>query len=139
MAAESTSSNHCLPNVKYLPYIQLRVILWHILATGDTQNPHPLIIFQSCEKLRCDEEVLAGVFLASNLHHAFVHHALIPWIHALVDLIHDSERCSGQCLQGHQVEDGRHRALATRLPVGIEKLQGFIFSVVILLTHALHQ
>lgn len=41
-------------------------------------------------------------------------------VHALVDLVDQPEGCACQTLQGHEVEDGRNSALATRLPVVIE-------------------
>jgi hypothetical protein len=58
-----------------------------------------------------------------------VHHALVARIHALVDLVYHAEGRAREGLQGHEVEDGRDGALAAGLPVLVEELEGFVFSV----------
>lgn len=107
------------------------MILGHVLPALDTQHLHPAIIPQAREELRRDEEVLARVLAARDLHHALVHHALVARVHALVDLVDDAERCAREGLQGHEVEDGGDGALAAGLPVLVEELKGFVFSVII--------
>jgi hypothetical protein len=90
------------------------------------------VVLKVIEQLRSDEKVLACMFGASNVDHAgvnesagwmlvstglkqnrWVYEPLIAWIHALVDLVNDAERRSGQTLQRHEVEDGRHSAFTT--------------------------
>ena len=49
-------------------------------------------------------------------------------VHALVDLVNQSERRAGQTLQGHEVEDCRDGTLATGLPVVVEDGERFGFT-----------
>lgn len=69
------------------------------------------------------------MFSAGNLHHALMHHALVARVHALVDLVDDTEGRLGHGLQGHEVENGGDGSLATGLPVGVELLQLLVFPV----------
>lgn len=98
-----------------------------MLTTGDTQDAHTLVIPQAGEQFGRDEEILARVLAAGDFDHAFVYHALVAWVHALVDLVNDSKRRLRHGLQRHQVEDGRDCPLAARLPVLVELLKRLVF------------
>lgn len=100
-------------------------------TTRNAQDPHAPIVSQAREQLRRDEEVLARILLARDFHHAFVHQTLVAGIHALVDLVDDAEGCAGERLQGHEVEDGGDGTFAAGLTVGVEELEGFVFSVIV--------
>lgn len=64
------------------------------------------MILEPVEQLWRDEEVLARMLAAGNVHHTFVYHPLVAWIHALIDLVYHPEGRSSQGLQRHEVEDG---------------------------------
>jgi hypothetical protein len=49
-------------------------------------------------------------------------------VHALVDLIDQSERRARQTLQRHKVEDGGDGTLAARLPMVVENRERFRFT-----------
>lgn len=66
---------------------------------------------------------------AGNLDHAFVDHALVAGVHALVDLVDDAEGGLGHGLEGHEEEDGGDGALAAGLAMSVELLEGFVFSI----------
>lgn len=100
-----------------------------MLPAGDAKHPHLGIVPQAREQLGSDEEVLARVLAAGNFDHALVDHALVAGVHALVDLVDDAEWGLGHGLEGHEEEDGGDGALATGLAVGVELLEGFVFSV----------
>jgi hypothetical protein len=108
--------------------IHALIVLRHVLTTCNAQDFHSLVITKTCEQLWGDEEVLACVLLASNLNHAFVNHPLVARVHALIDLIDNTERSSSHRLQGHEVENGRDGTFAARLTMCIELLQCFAFS-----------
>ncbi len=91
-----------------------------MLATGNAQHAHPTIIFEAVQQLGRDEEVLRSMFLAGDVDHAGVNHALVARVHALVDLVDDAEGGPRQGLQSHEVEDCRHGPLAAGLPVRVE-------------------
>lgn len=99
-----------------------------MLAAGDAQDAHLGVVAQAREQLGRDEEVLARVLAAGNLHHALVHHALVARVHALVDLVDDAEGRLGHGLKRHEVEDGRHGALAAGLAVRCELLESFVLA-----------
>lgn len=99
-----------------------------MLTTRDAQDAHLGIVPQAREELGRDEEVLAGVLAAGNLDHALVDHALVAGVHALVDLVDDAEGGLGHGLEGHEVEDGGDGAFAAGLAVGVELLEGFVFT-----------
>lgn len=99
-----------------------------MLAARDAMDLHLGMELEVVEEFGRDEEVLAGVLLARNVDHAFVHHALVARVHALVDFVDDAERGPREVLERHEVEDGRHGALAARLPVRVEDGKGFVFT-----------
>jgi hypothetical protein len=70
------------------------------------------------------------MLFASNLDHAFVDHSFITGVHALVDLIDNTEWSSCHGLKRHKIEDCGNRAFATRLSMLVQKLKRLIFSVV---------
>lgn len=69
-------------------------------------NHHPLMIFQAWKELWRNQEVLAGVLTARDVHHALVDHSFVARIHTLIDLVDDSERCARKGLECHEVENG---------------------------------
>jgi hypothetical protein len=87
-----SSNCHCPFQSDHPPYVEKLVVVRHVLSTGYTEDLHTRVILQTSEQLRGDQEILARVFVASNLDHAFVDHAFITWIHALIDLIDNTER-----------------------------------------------
>ena len=87
----SSCTNNSSPKADNLPNIKLSIILRHVLATGNTQDLHPPIVPQASEQLRRDEEILRSVFLASNFHHTLMNHSFVARVHALIDLIDDTE------------------------------------------------
>jgi hypothetical protein len=104
-----------------------------VLAAGDAENTHLGVVTEAGEEFGCDEEVLAGVLATGNLDHAFVNHALVARVHALVDLVDDAEGGLGHGLEGHEVEDGGDGAFATGLAMGGELLERFVFTKEVLL------
>ena len=62
------------------------------------------------------------MFFASDFNHAFVYHALVARVHALIDLIDDAEWCAGHGLKGHEIEDGRDGTFASGLALCVENL-----------------
>jgi hypothetical protein len=123
----ATSQNGFL-DANDLRNIHTLIVLRHVLTTCNAQDFHSLVIPKTCKQLWGDEEVLACVLLASNLNHAFVNHPLVARVHALIDLIDNTERSSSHRLQGHEVENGRDGTFAARLTMCIELLQCFAFS-----------
>lgn len=99
--------------------IQLPMISRHVLPTGNAMNLHVLMIRQSRQQLRRDQEVLARVLGAGDLHHAGVDETLVARVHALVNLVDDAEGRTGERLQGHEEEDGADGTLAAGLAVGV--------------------
>lgn len=113
-------------NTDELPEVELATLGGHVLARGDAEDAHALVVAQAGEQLGRDEEVLRRVLAAGDLDHALVHHALVARVHALVDLVDDAERRLRHRLQRHQVEDGRHGALAARLAVLVQLLERLV-------------
>lgn len=72
--------------------VERAAVGWHVLPTRDDERPHPTMVLEAWKELGRDEEVLARVLVARDLDHATVHHALVPRVHALVDLVDDAER-----------------------------------------------
>lgn len=68
------------------------------------------------------------MFLAGDVNHAGVDHALVARVHALVDLVDDAERRTCEGLQRHEVEDCGHSPLAAGLPVRVQNGEGFRFA-----------
>ena len=99
-----------------------------MLAAGDTQDLHALVVPQAGEQLGCDKEVLRRVLVARDLDHALMHHALVARVHALVDLVDDAEWRLRHGLERHEVENGGHGALAAGLAVLVELLQRLVLS-----------
>jgi hypothetical protein len=89
---------------------------------------HALMILQAGEKLGRNKEVLRCILAAGDIHHALVYHSLVSWVHALIDLVHNTERSSGQGLESHEVEDCADGALAARLTVRVEEGELFVFT-----------
>lgn len=119
--------------------IQFLALAGHVFPAGNAENPHLGIVPQPREELRRDEEVLGRVLTAGDFHHAFVDHALVAGVHALIDLVDDAERGLSHGLEGHEVEDGGDSALATRLAMGVELLKLFIFAArMSVLIHVVH-
>lgn len=87
----STRHHHPPPISQHRPQIQHAALLRHELATRNTQDLHMSIIPQSRQQLRRDEEILARMLLTRDLDHAFVDHALVARVHALVDFVDDAE------------------------------------------------
>ena len=56
------------------------------------------------------KEVLRCVGLTGNIDELSVYHSFVARIHALIDLIHDSERRLCQGLKRHQVQNRRYGA-----------------------------
>jgi hypothetical protein len=54
-------------------------------------------------------------------------------VHALVDLVDESERCAGETLQGHEIEYGGDGALAAGLAVVVKHGKWFGFARMIVL------
>lgn len=80
-------------------------VIGHVLATGDAEYAHALVVIETREELGRDKEVLARMFVARNLDHAPVHHALVSGVHSLVDLVDDAEGGLRHGLQCHEEED----------------------------------
>jgi hypothetical protein len=122
-------------------------ILRHIFARSNAVDGHLGVELKAAEKFGRDEEVLApasAVFTgggAGNGDQACVDEAgvyvscvvsfgawerergdqpFVARVHALVDLVDESERCTGETLQSHEIEDGRNSALAAGLTVVVE-------------------
>jgi len=125
---DSACSRDAFLDANKLAKIHLTPFGRHVLATGNAEHTHALVITQPCQELGRDQEVLRCVLSARDLDHTFVNHTLVARVHTLVDLINDSERCLGHGLQCHQIEDGRHRAFAARLSMLVKLLQGLILS-----------
>ncbi len=122
-------------------------LLRHVLPRRDAHNLHPARVFQPVQQLGRDQEILTprrarpllrprvpgqrrrGVRPARDRHHALVHQPFVARVHPLVDLVHHPERAARQRLEGHQVEDRRHRPLAAGLPVRVQDRQRFRFAV----------
>ncbi len=109
--------------------VEAAALAGDVLARGDAEDAHALVVAQAGEQLGRDEEVLARVLAAGDLDHALVHHALVARVHALVDLVDDAERRLRHRLQRHQVEDRRHRPLPARLPVLVQLLERLVLAV----------
>ena len=93
------------------------------LAVVDAENLHPLVVVKVAQELGRDQEVLAAVLLASNVHQRVVHKPLRALVHALVDLVHEREWCPSLFSQRHEIHDRRQRAFASGLTIGSEELQ----------------
>ena len=93
-----------------------------MLTTCNAEDLHSLVVSKTGQQLGRDEEVLACMLLASNLNHAFVNHSLVARVHALIDLVDDTERSSCHGLEGHEIEDGGDGTFAARLTMCIELL-----------------
>ena len=93
-------------NVSQLLEVQLVVLVRHMLAARDTVDLHLRVKLQVIEQLRRDEEVLTCTLAACDIDHAFVYHAFVTGIHALIDLVHDAERRASEILESHEIEDG---------------------------------
>ncbi len=102
-----------------------------MFAAIDDVNLHLGMELQARQKLRCDEEILTCALLAGDVDHTLVHHALVAWIHTLIDLIDNPEWCLRKVLEGHEVEDCRDGALTARLAVRVEDGHGLAFAEVI--------
>ena len=128
-----SSSTDSPPDIHELAEVKLAALGGHVLARGNAEDAHALVVAEAREQLGGDEEVLRRVLAAGDLDHALVHHALVARVHALVDLVDDAEGRLRHRLQRHQVEDGGHSALAARLPVLVELLECLVLSVVVVL------
>jgi hypothetical protein len=76
--------------------IELFVIVWHMLSTGNAKNLHTLIITEACKEFGRDEEVLTCVFSTCNLDHPLVNHSFVSGVHTLVDFVDDTEWCASE-------------------------------------------
>jgi hypothetical protein len=128
------SCHNALLDFQAPPKAELGPVLGHVLAAGDAKHPHLGIVPQACEQLGRDEEVLARVLATSNFDHTFVDHAFVAGVHALVDLVDDTEGRLGHGLEGHEEEYGGDGAFATGLAMSIELLEGLVFSIQILIS-----
>ena len=106
------------------------MVFRHVFTTHNTKHLHTAIVFETGQQLGRDEEVLTGVLFAGDIDHALVHHALVARVHSLVDFVDEAEGRLCQRLKGHEVEDGRHRTLTTRLAIMIQTLERIVFSVI---------
>ena len=89
----------------------------------DHQHGGVLIVHgaKTLQEFGGDEEILRlGSRSTAALHDAVEDQALVPLIHALVDLVHDSKRRRGEALQGHEEHDGRYGSLAAAVAVSGE-------------------
>ena len=120
--SSSARSHDRSPNPKDLRDIQPFVIIRHMLPGSNAKHFHPPVIPKACEQLWRDQKVLTGILLASNFNHTFMNHTLVARIHALIDFVDYTERCSCHFLKGHEVENGRYWTLASGLSVLIEDL-----------------
>ena len=66
--------------------------------------------------------------LGEDLGHHVEDATLVFWIHALVDFVDTAERHRAQVLQSHQIEHRRHTALASRLHLMREWLEGAVLA-----------
>lgn len=123
------SCHDALLNFQAPPKAELGPVLGHVLSTGDAKHPHLGIVPQTRKQLGRDEEILTRVLAAGNFDHALVDHALVAGVHALIDLVDDAKRGLGHGLEGHEEENGGDGALATGLAMGVELLEGFVFSI----------
>jgi hypothetical protein len=96
--------------LNHITDVKRAMVIGHVLAACDTQYFHMRIVLKIREQLWRNEEILGSMLFACNLDHAFVYHALVAGIHALIDLIDDAEGCSCKGLERHKVEDGRDGA-----------------------------
>lgn len=91
---------HTPCKLQMLSNSKLLEILGHPISALDDVSLHTWVIFQARKKLWRDEEVLRASFITGDVDNTFVHHTLVAWVHALVDLVNDSERSAGQGVQG---------------------------------------
>ena len=112
---------YCFPNFECQLCQALEVevcpLVWHVLTARDTMNLHLLMELQVIEQLRRDQEILACTLGTCNVHHALVNHALVAWVHTLIDLVHNTERRARKTLERHEVEDCRDGTFTTGLAV----------------------
>lgn len=69
--------------------------------------------------------LLGRIVLARDFDKRSVHESLVSRVHALVDLVDNSERHVDQGLERHEVRNGRDRALPARLTLERQLLQVF--------------
>lgn len=100
-----------------------------MLARINNVDFHLGVELEASQKLWCDKEILTCAFLARNVDHAFMYHALIPRVHTLIDFVNDTEGRLGEILQGHQVEDRGDGTFATRLTMRVENTERLVFTV----------
>ena len=61
--------------------------------------------FEVVEQLWRNKEVLTRIFLTSNVDHAFVYHALVAWVHTLINLVNHAEGRARKTLECHEIEN----------------------------------
>ena len=79
----------------------------HAFSVVDAKDVHVFGILETGEQLGRDEEVLGTALRGGcRLDDEGMDHAFIGGVHALVDLVDDTEGALGEFLEGKQVEDG---------------------------------
>ena len=71
--------------------IQVVVVLRHVFAAHNSVDFHAFVVIKPVQQLRRDQEILARMLFTGDINHTLMNDSLIPWVHALVDLINHTK------------------------------------------------